>query len=83
VRESMTVDGILSEARAKRREEGFAVGLILGFQRSVLVLGLQRFGEPPSAVRQTLEAITDIGRLGRMVERLLQVGDWDELMATA
>jgi hypothetical protein len=46
------------------------------------LLGRRRFGEPDEAKRLALRDITDLERLDRLSERLLEVATWQELLQT-
>ena len=70
MRESSTYQAILDEGRQE------------GMQSTLLRLGQQKFGLPNEAITTTLTAITDLERLGRMVDRILLVSSWEELLAT-
>jgi hypothetical protein len=69
MRESDTYQAILDEGEAR------------GLQNTLLRLGRKRFGEPDEAVRQAVRAISDLERLGRLTEDLLDVSTWQELLA--
>ncbi len=53
-----------------------------GMQRTLLHLGRKKFGEPDEATRLALGDITDLDRLDRLSERLLEVASWQELLQT-
>jgi hypothetical protein len=57
-------------------------GEIKALQRTLLRQGLKRFGPPDEATRSALTGIGDLERLGRMTDRLLDVGSWAELLST-
>jgi hypothetical protein len=48
----------------------------------ILRQGQQRFGPPPEAMSAALTAITELERLERVFDRLLQASDWQDLLAT-
>jgi predicted transposase YdaD len=73
--ESVTYQAILRRGRAEgRAEEAVAV---------VLRLGTKKFGEPSAAHETALRAVTDLARLERLTDRVLDVNTWDELLAGA
>ena len=74
MKESTTYQAILEEGRAEGRAEGERRGLLL--------LGSQRLGPPDATTRSALNAIDSVERLERMLERLLKVESWEELLAT-
>jgi hypothetical protein len=51
-------------------------------RKTLLRQGRKRFGAPEAGVETALQAITDLPRLERMSERLLDVTTWAELLAT-
>jgi hypothetical protein len=53
-----------------------------GMQRVLLVQGRKKLGEPDESTRRALLAITDLDRLDRLSERLLEVSTWQELLQT-
>lgn len=48
----------------------------------ILRLGPHWFGPPPEAATAALTAITDLERLERVFDRLLQARDWQDLLNT-
>jgi hypothetical protein len=72
MRESDTYQAILDEGREE--------GRIQGAQRTLLRQGRKKLGEPDEAMRQTLLGITDLERLDRLSERMLDVATWQELL---
>jgi hypothetical protein len=52
-----------------------------GQRRTLLRQGTKKFGPPSAAIADTLNAITDVQRLERLAERILDVRSWDELLA--
>jgi predicted transposase YdaD len=63
-------------------EEGAVKGSINALQETLLRQGRHRFGSPGKAVQGAIKGITDLKRLERMTERLLQVSTWQELLNT-
>jgi predicted transposase YdaD len=70
MRDSTTYQYILEEGRAE------------GSRHMLLRLGRKHLGEPDAATLTQLQAITDVERLERLGERLLDVGNWQELLQT-
>jgi hypothetical protein len=62
--------------------EGRAEGRVEEVRKILLRLGHQRFGAPPVAIRQTLESLSDLDRMERMADRLLEIASWQELLDT-
>jgi hypothetical protein len=57
-------------------------GEVRGLHRMLLRQGRKRFGDPDPATQAALTAITDLDRLQRMAERLLDVAAWQDLLQT-
>ena len=53
-----------------------------GFAKTVLRLGGRRFGQPSNEMAAAVAEITDVDRLERLTEQLLQAGSWQELLET-
>jgi predicted transposase YdaD len=83
MRESSTYQAILQEGREEGREKGREEGRAEEARRLIVLLGSQRFGEPETAIQQRLSGIADVRRLERLVESLLKVESWDELLGSA
>lgn len=78
---------------ATRREEVRAMGMTIaqGYflegrlderRRTTLKFGRRHLGEAPPEVVAALEAIDDVDRLGRILDRVLDAPSWDDLLAT-
>ncbi len=63
-------------------EEGRQEGEVRHAQRTLLRQGRQKFGPPVAADEAALLAITDLDRLDRMTDRILQAADWNDLLGT-
>ena len=50
-------------------------------RRIIQLLGQSRFGEAGDAVVSRLDAISNLEKLEQLVERLLIVSSWDELLS--
>jgi predicted transposase YdaD len=64
--------------------KGEAKGLIEGrteeARQAVLQLGRKKLGQPDEGVRMRIAAIADVDRLNFLLERILDVESWDELL---
>ncbi len=78
MRESSTYQAIIEEGKA----EGKAEGQVEALHRSLLRLGQQRFGSPGQRVKSALLGVTDPARLERMMDRILTVAGWSDLLET-
>jgi len=70
IEESSVYQGIIAKGRAA---EGRDI---------VLRLGKKKFGEPRPGVQAKIDAIDDLSRLNTLLERILDVSSWDELLAS-
>jgi hypothetical protein len=50
------------------------------YQKIILQLGQKRFGPPPEVVTDVLQSIEDLDQLEQLVEKLLVVSSWQELL---
>ncbi len=57
-------------------------GAVSGRQDTLLQQGRKRFGVPTTETEAKLKAVTELPRLERMTDRILDVTGWDELLAT-
>jgi predicted transposase YdaD len=73
MRDSTTYQGILEEGR----EEGRADEA----RKILLRQGHKRFGQALPEIKSALEALTDLERMERMSEALLDAGTWQELLS--
>ena len=71
--ESSTIRAFIEEGRVK--------GMIEEARRIILLLGRIRFGDAGDAVVSRLDAISNLEKLEQLVERLLIVSSWDELLS--
>jgi hypothetical protein len=78
IEESVTYQAIV--------EEGVVKGAVKGMLRArldvLLKYGRRRFGTPSADTEAALRGITDPERLARLIDVLLDVSSWDELLAT-
>jgi predicted transposase YdaD len=76
-----------AEGEAKGRAEGEAKGRAEGeveeARRILLGLGKKRLGQPDEPMLAEIVAISDLDRLNLLLNRLLDVATWDELLASA
>jgi hypothetical protein len=72
MRESSTIQAFIEEGRVKE--------LFEEARKIILRLGGIRFGEAGDAVVSRLDAISNLEKLEQLVERLLIVSSWDQLL---
>jgi predicted transposase YdaD len=70
MRESSTYQAILEEGQAA------------GIQKVLLRQGRKRLGAADTATQEATRAVTDVDRLERISERLLDASTWQEVLAT-
>ncbi len=76
--ESVTYQAILRRGEAK----GEAKGLLEGEQRALIRIGRKRLGEPAPEILKKIEALTDEPALMRLMDRLIDVSSWDDLLSS-
>ena len=83
--ESSTLRAFIEEGRQQGLQEGLEQrlkeGEVLEARRIILRLGRKRFGEAGDAVVSRLDAISNVGKLEQLVERLFDISSWDELFS--
>jgi hypothetical protein len=57
-------------------------GVITGRQESLIQLGRRKFGHADESAEAVLKSIADLDRLRRMMDVILTVNNWDELIST-
>lgn len=76
--ESTYYQGIIRKGEAK----GIAKGELSGRLTTIRQIGTKHFGRPTAKVKAALDGLADLERIDRMVDRLLEAGDWADLLAT-
>jgi hypothetical protein len=71
MKESVTYQAIIAEGEARS---------VHAMQKALLSLGQRQFGAPNASTRTALAAITDPVRLQEILERVLDVSNWAELL---
>jgi len=79
--ESSTIQAFIEEGRRKGLEEAREEGRAMEARKIILFLGGIRFGEAGDTVVSRLDAISNLEKLEQLVERLLIVSSWDELLS--
>lgn len=81
MRESSTYRAILAEGRREGRREGRTEGKVEAKREDLLRFGTKRLGAPDAPTRARVEAIEEVADLDRILDRLFEVENWDELLA--
>ena len=76
--ESTTYQWIVQQGR----EQGRVEGELAGRRDTILVVGTHRFGSPDELTRAELQAVNEVPRLKRLLERIMHVSSWQELLLT-
>ncbi len=84
MRESSTYQAILNEGEAIGEARGKSIGEVAGriaeARKTILTLGRKRFGELPANLQTSLDAVSDVDALDEIIDRILDVESWDELI---
>ena len=85
IEESSVYQDIFSKGEAKGRAEGEgeAQGRAEEARKILLRQGRKRLGAPDESVLDRIAALSDPDRLDLLLDRLLDVSSWDELLASA
>jgi len=75
MKESATYQSIVEEGEAKGRAEEA--------RKILLRQGGRRFGAPDARTQGAIEAITSVEQLEALLDRVLEVENWTDLLATA
>jgi predicted transposase YdaD len=78
MKESAMYQLILEEGLVKGREEG----RIEEARKLLRRLGERRLGPMTPEIRVRIEAISDVDRLDELIDRVLEVSSWEELLGT-
>ncbi len=76
MKESVTYQAIVEEGRQEGRQEGRAEEA----HRVLRTLGGKRFGPPSEAVQAALNAVTSLDALDALIDQLMDVESWTELL---
>ena len=72
-----------AEGEASGRAEGEARGRAEEARRILIRQGLKRLGQPDESVLARISTLNDLDRLDHLLDRLLEVASWDELLASS
>ena len=86
IEESSVYQGIFKKGRteglAEGRAEGEAKGAVEEARNTLLRLGRKKLGHPDQEVLTQIEAIGDLDRLNHLLDRMLDVSSWHELLSS-
>jgi predicted transposase YdaD len=76
IEQSSTYQEILKKGRRQGKVEGKAEEA----RQILLRQGRKKLGNPPKTVRNRIEAMNDLAQLNDLLDRILDVASWDELL---
>jgi predicted transposase YdaD len=86
IEESSVYQGILKKGeamgRAEGRDEGRIEGAVDEARKTLLRLGLKKLGPPDEQISGRIAEIADLDRLDVLLDRILDISSWDELLAS-
>lgn len=82
MRDSTTYQAILDEGRAEGLTKGRVEGEVKEARKVLLRLGRKHLGEPSSTTEAAVQAIHDVDHLELLIERVMEVANWQELLQT-
>jgi hypothetical protein len=77
IEESSVYQDIFGQGEAKGRVEG----AVAEARKTLLRLGLRKLGPPSDAIEARITALADLDRLNDLLDRILDVATWDQLLA--
>jgi hypothetical protein len=80
IEESSVYQGIFAKGLAEGRAEGRAEGAAEEARQTLLRLGRKKLGQPDERVEAEIAAMTDREQLDQLLDRVLDVSTWDELL---
>ncbi len=80
MKESVTYQAILEEGRVKGLDQGRDQGRIIEAKDVILQLGRKRLGPPEQIILAKIEAMTELGQLKLLIDRLDEVTSWNKLL---
>ena len=80
IEESSVYQSIFAKGEAQGRVDGRVEGRVEEARLAILRLGRQKYGEADEGVRSSIDAIDDIDQLNALLDRILNVSSWNELL---
>ncbi|MFM9964540.1 MAG: PD-(D/E)XK nuclease family transposase [Planctomycetaceae bacterium] len=75
------IDGATKKGRTEGLVKGRTEGLAEGALAILLRVGTRTLGHPPAEVLAHLKAVETVAELEALMDRLLEISSWDELLA--
>jgi predicted transposase YdaD len=83
IEESTVYQDIFAQGEAKGRVEGRVEGAVDEARRTLLRQGRQKFGPSSEGVERRLTALDDLDLLNDLLDRIMDVSTWDQLLAAS
>jgi predicted transposase YdaD len=83
IEESSVYQDIFAQGEAKGEARGEARGRAEEAREAVLTVGRKRLGQPDDGVLGKINAINEVDRLNSLLDRILDVSNWEELLSFA
>jgi predicted transposase YdaD len=81
IEESTVYQGILRKGEAKGRIEGRREGEVEHARKTLLRQGAKKLGLLDERIEAELTAMSDLDRLNELIDRVLDVSTWEELLS--
>ncbi len=81
IEESSIYQDILQKGEARGEARGRVQGLIEEARANLLRLGRRKLGQPAERVEAEIAAIDGLTRLHDLIDRILDVTTWDDLLS--
>jgi len=82
IEDSTVYQGILKKGETKGRDEGRIEGAVDEAKKTLLHQGRKKLGPPDELISGRIAEIADLDRLDVLLERILDVSSWGELLAS-
>ena len=80
IEESSVYQDIFAKERSRERPRGEAKGRVEEARLAIMRLGHRKLGQPGEDVCTKIEAIDNVDQLNCLLDRILDVSSWDEVM---
>jgi predicted transposase YdaD len=80
IEESSVYQDIFATGEAKGRDEGRVEGAVDEARKTLLRQGRKKLGPPSEAIEARINVLGDLDRLNDLLDRILDVATWDQLL---
>ena len=81
IEESSVYQDIFATGEAKGRDAGRVEGAVEEARKTLLRQGRKKLGPPSESIEARITALGDLDRLNDLLDRILDVATWDQLLA--